>query len=348
MIGSGFYGIVRSNIAREELWRRENFGTAFAVALSNYIRDIGIPANYVRTGTDLVCGVSEIPMYEVYSCRGSSDLTFGFGETLDRYSGYADGVPPMDLVLSCDGEQRVAFDIKSSVVPDSSTKGLEPDMMGPEITIRSPTLMYCALSMAEACSDRADDARGILGPACSAVTDWSDGHAVAGRMDSILEALDAFEREFNDRQRPLVIQAIWRTEGASPIMAEDALDVFVWSDHALSRLFLDSVRRNRDGTMTRPMRSAARLARTIYDISMGNRPDLGAMFEEMSYGMPGERELMVNGRTVNRYIGCPRLVRPEVGSDEVRAVLSPGTEDLIVPERRLDQSVYYAMTAHRG
>jgi hypothetical protein len=59
------------------------------------------------------------------------------------------------------------------------------------------------------------------------------------------------------------MQHIWKTKGQSPILDDNAFDIFVWSDFALSRLFIESAQ-NIATTITRATRSTARLTR-IFD-----------------------------------------------------------------------------------
>ena len=84
-------------------------------------------------------------------------------------------------------------------------------------------------------------------------------------MGEILDALNVFEGNFFTKQKPMLMQPIWKTKGKTPFLADNAFDVFIWSDFALSRLFLDGARRMVDAgadagkdSVFRLMRSSAR------------------------------------------------------------------------------------------
>ena len=66
------------------------------------------------------------------------------------------------------------------------------------------------------------------------------------------------------------------------------------------------------------------------------------------YGVSGNKEFMVSGKATNRLLACDRLARPAVPSSDVPKLATEGFESMIVPERRLDSSVYYAVRAMHG
>ncbi len=339
------YGIRTCNRPWDVLWSREMFPKAFSVALLNYMRDAGIGVNLV--GFDgSKCSVSSMGVDELYGNTDdpNTELEFGFDVQCPNLMDLALDVPVSDLVVR-DGSGRCleSYDMAVSVVPDSSTRGMPPDQMGPEVTVRSKTLMNCALSMADSLRTESNSVLDILGDVRT--DSWED---VSNDLEDLMLSLDRLERTFADRQMPFMIQSIWRSETEGPFMAEDAMDVFVWTDLALTRLFLDSDRRSRDGSPTRPIRCAVRLYEILRGTASGEVLDLKDLFDRTSYDIPGTREFMVNGRTSVRYMGCPRLSSPAVGSSVIPNLASQGFEAMLEPERRFDTSVYYAVRALRG
>ena len=131
-------------------------------------------------------------------------------------------------------------------------------------------------------------------------------------------------------------------------MAEHALDAFVWTDYAFTRLFLGSNRRPSDGGPSRPARCAVRLHMMLTDLLAERRPDMDALILATRYGVSGNKEFMVSGKATNRLMACDRLARPAVPSSHVPKLATEGFESMIVPERRLDASVYYAARAMHG
>lgn len=344
-----FYGLGSCNLQPHEQWDRENFPRTFSVALCNYLGDSGEGVNLVsyRHGA---CKVENLPVCRVYGTgKSPSELSFDFDSVFEPHLELASGVPESDLVIrNGTGSPIGRLDMQASVIPDASTKGLPPELSGPEVTFRTRNLKNLALSMAFSLMCERERALDILDDIQHVTGDWGDWGQVSNATDDILRVLDRLESELSDRQSPCMLQSVWRSEEDGPLLADDAMDVFVWTDYALSRLFLDSTRRSSDGSPTRPIRCAVRLYRVLEGILSGGHPDLDMLMLETQYGIQGNRELMVNGKATNRYMACDRLTRPAVGSNEMPMLASKGFESMIVPERRLDSSVYYAVRAVRG
>lgn len=344
-----FHGIVNTNMSMEGLWSRELFPKSFTVALCNRMRDSGTDVNYIVADRGQ-CKVVPLSVDSLYGTRtASEDLVFDFDSVCVPHLDLASGIPESDLMIhEPDSGMLRRLDMQASVIPDASTKGLAAELMGPEMTVRTPTLKNLALSMSESLADVGDGALSILRNAIPERMDWSDLDSVLSYAEDMVYSLNRLQDVYHDRQRPFMLQSVWKSEEGGPFMAKDALDVFVWSDHALSRLFLDSTRRSSDGSVTRPMRCAVRLYRMMLGILEGSHPDLDRIVAETQYGMSGNREFMVNGKASNRYMACGRLAKPSVTAEEVATLASKGFEAMIVPERRLDMSVYCAVRAIRG
>ena len=159
--------------------------------------------------------------------------------------------------------------------------------------------------------------------------------------------VDDFLREFRHEDDTFTYQ-VDNVTFVAVCEDEDAMDIFVWSDFAFSRLFLESTRRPSDGGPTRPLRCAVRLFSIMLSILEGDHPDLDRIIMDTRYGIAGNREFMVNGKQSNRMMSCNRLVRPVLKTSEIRNLASEGFEGMIVPERRLDTCMYYAARSIRG
>jgi hypothetical protein len=96
-------------------------------------------------------------------------------------------------------------------------------------------------------------------PVCADIQHWSNKHEIADKMPALMDALNTFEKAFIENKKPLLMQPIWKTKGQSPILDDNAFDIFVWGDFALSRLFIESAQGN-VSNITCATRSTARLA----------------------------------------------------------------------------------------
>ena len=343
-----FHGIVNSNMSMEGLWSRDLFPKSFSVALCNRLRDTGTDVNYIVTDRN-ECRVVPLSVDSLYRTHtASEELIFDFDSICIPHLELASGIPESDLILhEPDCRKLCRLDMQASVIPDASTKGLAAELMGPEMTVRTPTLKNLALSMAESLMDVRSDVVSILRRAIPDRMDWSDWGSVSPYTEDIVYSLNHLQDVHRDRQHPFLLQSVWKSEDGGPFMAKDALDVFVWSNHAFSRLFLDSTRKTSDDSATRPLRSTVRLYRMLLEILEGRHPDLDRIIVETQYGISGNKEFMVNGKATNRVMYCDRLVNPAVSALDSTFLLSSGSERMIMPERSLEMSMYYAVRTLR-
>ncbi len=58
----------------------------------------------------------------------------------------------------------------------------------------------------------------------------------------MIAAIDKIILSILAKQEPILMQPIWKTTGKSPKLAENCLDVFVWSNFAFAQLFVDVAR----------------------------------------------------------------------------------------------------------
>lgn len=347
---SDFYGIRNCNLGRKEMFSREMFPRSLSVALANYMDDRSIPLNLVHSDMGRNCVVSGIRTHEMYGCSPleMSVMRFDFDSTYDPWTELAIGVPESELVLRDDfGRPRCCLDLKTSVIPDASTRDLPLELHGPEISLDTSELQGIALSMASSLLDDRERALEILMKGIPDDVDWSDWDDAVHHVDDVVCNLDILETQMVGCQRPRMLQAVWRTESDGPFMTDDAMDVFVWTDHALTRLFLDGGRRYSDNRPTRPLRSAVRLFLIIISILEGEKPRLASIADDTDYGLGGRKELMVNGKATNRLMRCNRLVHPAVSALDSTFLISTGAERMFMPERSLEMSMYYAVRTLR-
>ncbi|WP_059369514.1 HindVP family restriction endonuclease [Treponema endosymbiont of Eucomonympha sp.] len=146
-------------------------------------------------------------------------------------------------------------------------------------------------------------------------------------------------------QKPLLMQPIWKTKGQSPILTDDAFDIFVWSDFALSRLFIESAEPN-PTTISRLTRSTARLARILYEISTQRKTNIFQIYTEMAFEHQTDKEFAVNGGITRNYMKSSRRWTPIMKQDCLKEIILGGGEKLLSPERRFDQTVYFTLGQH--
>ena len=343
----GLYGITASNRSGNSLWGKNQFNSSFPVALACYMRDHDLKAVYLTLDSDLNVVPKLLSFDKVFnSTAPNQDIFFAFESKFDPYQKYStDEIGGIDLVVkTVDGLFLRPLEIKLTVVPDSSTFDKEETLWGSEIVIRPATTKYCALGIADSCSKSKKDIRELFEPIGAGVQTWGNPFEIASKFGGMIDCINSFEKAFYRHQKPFLLQPIWKTQGQSPILADKAFDLFVWSDFALTRLFLDRASRKGSGNkVDRQMRSAARFFRFMYEFSTRGKVALSKIYTEMGFGKQTDKEFAVNGQVTHQYMSAsPRLKQPCLHSSVVREIILNGGEELLKPERRFDQTLYFA------
>ncbi len=127
-------------------------------------------------------------------------------------------------------------------LPDNSTCHLDEGYYGCEIGIRPDTIVYLACSIAVNFKDKQKELSQILGDKFDYIADWTDGNLVWSHISDTITAIDRIILSILDKQEPILLQPIWKTNGKSPKLSDNCLYVFVWSNFAFTQLFLDVAR----------------------------------------------------------------------------------------------------------
>jgi hypothetical protein len=156
----------------------------------------------------------------------------------------------------------------------------------------------------------------------------------------LVESINEFQRNYLENQRPLLVQTIWKTQGQSHLLSDNAFDIIVWSDYAFSRLFLDSATET-DSKMSRPMRAAARLARCLWELSKSGKIRLNEIYRQMAFGKQTDKEFAISGNIWNSYVSAKRILKPILPKEVLNEIIEPGFVNWLKPERRFDQTLYF-------
>lgn len=224
------------------------------------MRDHKLNAVYVHLADENRVQCADITIDELFNTSVPNDeLYFDFESRFEPYQRYSyDPLERVDLVvrekrLETVRDQRVvgpgtalrALEVKLTIIPDSATYADEPTKWGPEMVVRPPTTMYCGLGMADSSDIEREEVRHLFLPVGQNVIDWGNETEAEKTLPAAIDALDRFQSRFFHRQRPLIMQPIWKTKGKTPMLAEQAFDIFVWSDFALARVFINLAKQYR-------------------------------------------------------------------------------------------------------
>lgn len=351
----GLYGLNKTNRRPQHFWSKNRFNSSFPIALCCYLRDRRIPVLCVYASNGAT-EVRNLDADQLFGLMPQERPYFAFEQAYRPYSQLCIGerAPVADVVIyntdaNGDPDQpRRALEIKLTVVPDSTSGRLDPRLWGPELVFRPPTLHKTILGLYVSASPKRDEVRAILRPTFLRFGAWpSLVEAVQNRSDvlrSLAEVVDLLE----DVQRPLIMQPIWRTQGKH-ILADQAFDVFAWTDVAFLRLVIDAadpdsvsaVRRQNQNVITRPQRAAIQIFRALYQLSSAGEIDREHLFNEMGYDLQNDKAFSLSGRKVQPYLNHQRLIQPAIPKTALRDLILGNGRDLLSPERRLDASIYF-------
>lgn len=346
MAQSGLFGIYNSNRSSNDHWGKNCFNSSFPTSMACYMMAHDIPVIYLRLNEELKVVAETLPVSQLFNCAGKSleELSFHFESAYEPYQRYAfDQIDNIDLVVKdINGSFLSPIEIKLTVIPDSSTFSKPEEEWGAETVIRSATTSYCALGMFDSIADEALRIRELFEPACSDIQMWENDYEVCHKREGLCDAIDAFERQYLIHQKPLLMQTIWKTDGQSPVLKDNAFDIVVWSDYAFSRLFVDKARKPLK-KMDRFSRCTARFARCLWELSKSKRVRLSDFYRLMTYDIQNDKEFALNGSQWREYVNHERIINPVLPKSVINEIIQDGFIEKLSPERRFDQTLYFTV-----
>ncbi|MCL1912889.1 MAG: HindVP family restriction endonuclease [Eubacteriaceae bacterium] len=346
---TGLFGIHHSNREADAHWGKNCFNSSFPASLACYMLANKVKAIYNKLAVidgELRVIASEISLIDVFNCGALplEKLDFIFESVFSPYQQYSfDYIDGIDLIIQdIDGTPLAPLEVKLTVLPTASTSHLSEEHWGCEMVVRSATTSYCALGMFDAVRDHAQAVREIFEDVCSDIQSWDNDYEMTHKTPYLSAQIDVFQRKYLNTQKPLLMQTIWKTQGQSPMLADNAFDIVVWSDYAFSRLFVDSAFRV-ERTMSRPMRASARLARCLWELSKSGKIRIRDIYRQMAFGNQTDKEFAIQGAKWRKYVSSDRIVTPILHKDALGEIIKPGYIDRLMPERRFDQTLYFTV-----
>ena len=144
-----------------------------------------------------------------------------------------------------------------------------------------------------------------------------------------------------ENQNAFLIQPIWKTKGKSPQLAEQCLDIFVWSSAGFTNFISQIADSNPSAVkITRQTRTAIWLFKMLTDINKKDQFDYKSIIDKLSYNTKNDKAFSSSGRITNPYMLCPRLESPIIAKDEIKNIILGGGQNLLSPERRFDAIIF--------
>lgn len=338
------YGIDNSNrdFSQKDSWGKNQFNSSFPASLVCYLAKKNLKLNYLYLDKAGKVNHQYLDHKDLFGIAyNDPDLFFAFESDYIPFQKLViNSLPRIDLVTMNSKTNTClrGIEVKLTALPDNSTCLLPEDKYGSEIVCRPDTIVYMALSIILSLDENRTLLRKALQP-LDVISDWTHGVNVIPHLTLMGSIVDNLLTNNTEHQSPLVLQPIWKTIGKSQKLADNAFDVFVWSDFAFAQLFLSVVRgelsKDRD-KITRQTRSVIWLTKMLYEYSKEGKINHQKIIDELSYNTKNDKAFAVNGRVVHPYMLSPELISPRITKDEIKHIILNGGQSLLSPERRLD------------
>ncbi len=344
----GLYGIKHSNrdFTQKNTWGKNNFNSSFPASLSAYLHSKNFKNVYLTLDKNLKVVHEKISTADFFGLDpNSDDLFYSFESAYTPYEQLLVGhLPRVDLVTQSkhNGRALKPIEIKLTALPDNTTCELNEDKYGTEIVIRPDTIVYLACSIAYNFKDRLTELKRHFPKNFAKIKDWSEGTSVWAYLPKMLEIIDKITLSILDKQEPILMQPVWKTQGKSPALCENCLDVFVWSNFAFTQLFLDVARGelSSNNRITRQIRTIIWLFKMLYDFSQNGQFNHAKIIDELSYNTKNDKAFAVSGMVTYPYMTCEELKKPRITKEDIKNIILGGGQNLLSPERRFDAIIF--------
>lgn len=323
--------------SKARYWGKNQFNSSFPASLVAYMASKGLDSVYIKTDKENNIVHDSISGHNLLNINPLSDNAFYMFEAgfpaYDKF--YTGDREKIDLVMvnSSDNNPLIGLEIKLTTIPDNSTKNKPEDKYGCEIIVRPPTINFLACSICNTFkgSEGKIKLKELIGDIH--INHWEEINEVLPRYNEIKEAIMRVSSYLSEYQTPLIINAIWKTVNGRPILSDDCLDVFVWSNMAVIQMF------NKDNsatTITRPMRAMIWLYLMLFEYCVYSQFDYKRIIRLHSYNTGNDKAFALNGIQTYNFMKGIELAHPRVSKYEIKNIILGGGQNMLSPERRFD------------
>ncbi len=337
----GLYGQKHSSrdYSKAYYWGKNQFNSSFPASLVAYMSAKGISPVYLCTNRRNQLLHKRITGQEILGIDPISDNAYynfeaGFAPYEQYYTGEREKIDLVMMDRSTNMPLR-GLEIKLTALPDNSTKSAGDEGYSCEIVVRPPTICFLACSICNNYSTPRGRTRlqSMLGN-IPQINHWEETDDVAPHYDKIKSAVLSVSADMCNNQTPLIVQPVWKTQGGNMRLADDCLDVFVWSNLATIQMCV--AEQNPAGGISRFQRTVIWIYRMLFDYAVYGSFDYVRIIKNHSYGNANDKAFALGGRRTLPLLACAELTHPRIGKDEIKNIIIGGGQNLLSPERRFD------------
>lgn len=244
----------------------------------------------------------------------------------------------IDLVMVDRHSQKPlsGLEIKLTTIPDTTTKDLPEAEYGSELVVRSPTILFLACSICSCYDSPKGKAKlhSLLNTIGEEIKNWSEIRQVLPHYSAIEAAVLKVSSDMANRQIPLIVQPIWKTTKDLRDLAEDCLDVFVWSNLSIIQMCLRDNQAEDD--ITRNQRTIIWLYKMLWDFSLFGKFNYTNIVNELAYKYKTDKAYAISGKLTNPFLAGGEIARPRISKYEIKNIILGDGHRFLKPERRFD------------
>ncbi len=325
----------------EEAWGKNQFNSSFPASLVAYMGSKNMSPVFICTNKN----------NEVVHKKISAENLLGIDPlSEDAYYDYEAGYYPYERYYTASRKEKIdlvminrstqsptsGLEVKLTTLPDNTTKNLLDAEYGSEIVVRSPTILFLACSI---CSCY-DSTRGktklheILNTIGSEIKNWGEIRQIVPCYDLIKEAILNVSADLANKQLPLIMQPIWKTNKKLSDLDNNCLDVFVWSNLAVIQMALRES--SSDDDISRNQRTIIWLYKMLWDFTQYGRFNYTDIVNSLSYKYKTDKAFAISGKLTNPFLRCTELEKPRISKYEIKNIILGDGQKLLRPERRFD------------
>lgn len=340
MATPGLFGQKHSSrdYTKEYYWGKNQFNSSFPASLVAYMHSKGIKPVYLCVNGRNKLAHDYISSEQLLGIDPLSDDAFynfeaGYSTYEKFYTGDREKI---DLVMidRKTNTNLIGLEIKLTALPDNTTRKLPEEEYSCEIVMRPPTICFLACSICEAYEKRQNRLRELIG-GVPQINHWEDADAVAPHYMDIENAVMRVAADMYKKQKPLIIQPVWKTEQGKMRLADNCLDVFVWSNLAVLQMCVQG-KASQSLQINRFQRTIIWLYKMLFDFVAYGSFDYVTIIKNHSYGNANDKAFSMPGTRTYPFLKSEELLHPRIKKGEIRNIILGGGQNLLSPERRFD------------
>lgn len=338
----GLFGQKHSSrdYTRADSWGKNQFNSSFPASLVAYMYSKSVMPIYIKTNKNNQITHTEVSSKELFGIDPLSNEAYynyeaGFAPYEKFYQGEREHI---DLVMLNNNTSKVlsGLEVKLTALPDNTTKSQSESNWGTEIVMRPPTICFLACSICENYSTAKgkERLRSMLRKVPQ-INHWEEIEEVLPHYTKILEAVLSISADMHNKQKPLIIQPIWKTEGNKMRLKDDCLDVFVWSNLAIIQMCCTEDATNIH-KLNRFHRTIIWIYKMLLDYVTYDTFDYKRIIRLQSYNLANDKAFAMPGAKSRIFLKRDIVLKPRISKHEIKNIILGGGQDLLSPERRFD------------